>query len=305
MDETAMRGIPRSLNDDEGPCVPVGLPPVVDAHVHVFPDRLFDTVRAWFDAFAWDIRYRMPSRDVVRYLLARGVEHVVALQYAHKAGISRRLNEYMAELCSEFHPRVTGLATVFPGEDGCKDILREAFAMGLKGVKLHAHVQCFDVDGRPSREIYEVCASENKPLVVHASREPKSNAYLCDPYLLCSATKVERVLRDFPGLRLCVPHLGVDEFEAYRRLLERFDNIWVDTAMVMAGYFPVEPPFMLCELRRDRVMYGSDFPNIPYAWDRELSRIRLSGLPGDFLERLLHANAGEFFGISTGRAPRS
>jgi len=44
-------------------------------------------------------------------------------------------------------------------------------------------------------------------------------------------------------------------------------------------------------------MYGSDFPNIPYAWDRELKRLRASGLPQENLEWILRKSANSFFGL--------
>ena len=38
-----------ALQDEEGPRLPEGLPPVVDSHVHLFPDRVFEAVWRWFD----------------------------------------------------------------------------------------------------------------------------------------------------------------------------------------------------------------------------------------------------------------
>ncbi len=286
-----------SLDDPEGRFIPDGLPPVVDSHVHVFPEGLFSAIWDWFDRHAWPIRYRLNSDDTLSFLLDRGIQHVVAFQYAHKPGIAEDLNGYMAGLCRAYPGRVTGMATVFPGEPDAETILKTAFEAGLSGVKLHAHVQCFDMNSPEMAVIYGICEAENRPLVMHAGREPKSPAYKCDPHLLCSAGKLESVLAAYPQLKLCVPHLGVDEFEHYRNLLEKYDTLWLDTAMAIAGYFPVSPPFRLDELRADRVMYGSDFPNIPYAWDRELKVINKNYTDPQFLGRLLAGNARAFFGI--------
>jgi hypothetical protein len=44
-------------------------------------------------------------------------------------------------------------------------------------------------------------------------------------------------------------------------------------------------------------MYGSDFPNIPYAWDRELNRLQGSKLPPDRLEWILKKSAADFFSL--------
>jgi predicted TIM-barrel fold metal-dependent hydrolase len=130
-------------------------------------------------------------------------------------------------------------------------------------------------------------------------REPKSVAYRCDPYEICSAEKLEIVLQNFPKLRICVPHLGFDEIDVYRNLTEKYDNLWLDTTMMLADYFPVHKPVELTAYRADRVMYGTDFPNIPYAWDRELKWLSNSGLPQGNLEWILGKSAAQFFGLGS------
>jgi hypothetical protein len=284
------------LEDAEGPRLAEGLPPVVDAHVHLFPDRVFEAVWRWFDKYGWPIRYKLHTPEVLAFLLSRGVSRVVALHYAHKPGMARLLNRYMAEVVRA-EPRVVGLATVLPGEEGASEILAEAFAEGLLGVKLHCHVQCFSPDAPELHAVYAACAKAGRPLVMHAGREPSSHHYACDPHALCSVERVERVLRAYPTLKLCVPHLGADEFDAYARLLERYDTLWLDTTMVLADYFPIALPRRALEVRPERVLYGTDFPNIPYAWDREVRKI--TGLKlGDAVEAgVLGQNALRLFGV--------
>ena len=63
-----------ALDDPEGERVPEGLPPVVDGHVHVFPEPLMAAVRDWFDTHGWPVRYRLSSEELIDFLLARGVE---------------------------------------------------------------------------------------------------------------------------------------------------------------------------------------------------------------------------------------
>jgi predicted TIM-barrel fold metal-dependent hydrolase len=206
------------------------------------------------------------------------------------------MNAFVAELAKS-SGRISGLATVFPGEEGARTILDEAFAMGLAGVKLHCHVQCFAPDADALHEVYEACEAHDRPLVMHAGREPASEGYACDAHVLCTADRVDRVLRDHPRLRLCVPHLGADEFDAYERLLERHDRLWLDTTMVVADYFPCPSPQRIVAARPDRIFYGTDFPNLPYAWDRELSRLAKAGFPEASLEQVLGGTAKAFFRI--------
>jgi predicted TIM-barrel fold metal-dependent hydrolase len=284
------------LNDEESFGIPEDMPRVIDAHVHLFPDELFQSIRWWFEHHAWPIRYRLSSREIVDFLLDRGVGHVVALHYAHKPGIAETLNGYMADFCRD-RPRVTGLATVFPGEDHAGQILALGFKQGLSGVKLHAHVQCFDVESDAMDAVYRTCVDWDRPLIMHVGREPKSPAYPCDPYLLCHAEKLRRVLDKYPTMRVCVPHLGADEFDAYRGMVETYDNLWLDTTMVLADYLPIENPPDINTWRSDRLIFGTDFPNLPYAWDRELKIIQKLGLSREALERLLSKNAMAFYSI--------
>ena len=284
-----------AVNDEEGPHLPASLPPVVDAHIHLFPDAVFDAVWKWFDTYGWPVRYKLKTPQALEFLLSRGVSKVVALHYSHKPGMARALNEYMAQIAAQ-DSRVIGLATVFPGEPGAKQIVQDAFAKGLKGVKLHCHVQCFSADAPELNELYEACVEANLPLVMHAGREPSSPAYKCDVYAMCGAERVERVLKAYPKLKLCVPHLGADEFDEYARLLERFENLWLDTTMMGSNYFPIEFPRRMVEAAPDRILYGTDFPNLPYAWDREVKHLASLKFRDEVEAGLLGQNALRLYG---------
>jgi len=285
-----------AIDDEEGERVADDLPPVIDAHIHLFEAPLFEALWRWFDEHGWPVRYKRPTEELAAFLPARGVEHALALHYAHKPGIARGMNTFMAEL-SRTHPAIAGTATVFPGEPGARVILEEAFASGLRAVKLHCHVQCFAIDDDVLGDVLDACEEADVPLIVHAGREPKSPAYKCDPYALCGVQRTENVLRERPGLRLVVPHLGADEFEGYGRLLDRYDNLWLDTTMMLAGYFDLGEPAHLLSRFPERVMYGTDFPNIPYAWDRELRRLGQLGLSDADLARILGGNARALYGL--------
>lgn len=289
--------LPR-LDDEEGAHVPPGFPPVYDAHVHLFPDAVFDAIWRWFTAYGWGIRYPLHSPEVIDFLKKRGVRGIVGLAYSHKPGMARALNAYMASLAAA-DPFVTGMGTVLPGEPDAVTIVEEAFAAGLAGIKLHCHVQCFSVDDGALEEIYDACERHDKPLVIHAGREPKSAAYKCDPHTICSASRTERVLRNHPRLRLVVPHLGADEFDPYLRLLERHENLWLDTTMVLSDYFGARPS-PLFFARPERILYGTDFPNLPYAWDRELGRLEAHGVKEHDLPAVLGENTKRLYRLGAG-----
>jgi predicted TIM-barrel fold metal-dependent hydrolase len=284
-----------ALDDAEGAAVPAGLR-VFDAHVHLFPARLFEAIWRWFDAYAWPVRYRLHADQVIEFLLGRGVARMTALLYAHKPGMARDLNRFVAEL-GRAHSQIVPLGTVMPGEPETREIVREALGrLGLRGIKLHCHVQRMAADDARLDPVYEACAVEGRPVVIHSGREPSSPAYGLDTHALCAASQIDRVLERHPRLRLVVPHLGVDEYDDYAALLDRHDRLWLDTTMAIAGYFEPAPPRSLFPGRAERLLYGTDFPNLPYAWDRELGRL-LGAIPDDAMRRrVLWENAEMLFG---------
>jgi len=64
---------------------------------------------------------------------------------------------------------------------------------------------------------------------------------------------------------------------------------------VITDYFPMKETIDLSKYRLDRVMYGSDFPNIPYEWDRELKVLGQSNLNKEQLDQILYKTAIAFF----------
>lgn len=294
-----IRPEPLVLGDAEGDGLPetaAGIP-VVDAHVHLFPDRVFEAIWSWFDTHAWPVRYRLYSDALLDFLGERGVRAVVGLHYAHKPGMAASLNDYVLGVARR-RPEVVPTATVFPGEAGDREILRRALGEGARGVKIHCHVQKVAPDAPELEVVWEEAVRAGVPAVVHAGREPSSDAYGIDTRALCEAAMVARVLERHPGLRLVVPHLGSDEFGEYEAMLDRYPNLWLDTTMAIAGYFPGGPGLDVLERRADRLLYGTDFPNLPYAWDRELRRIAGQGLAPERLAAILSDNARRLFRIA-------
>ena len=69
--------------------------------------------------------------------------------------------------------------------------------------------------------------------------------------------------------------ITAQEADAYFRLLDKFENLWLDTTMACAGFFPpgAEPELSSLAPRAGRLLYGTDFPIVPFAWDREIRRL--------------------------------
>lgn len=56
-------------------------------------------------------------------------------------------------------------------------------------------------------------------------------------------------------------------------------------------------------MRSDRIIFGTDFPNLPYAWDREIKNLASLNLSDDTLARVLGQNACDFYRIDLPDTP--
>ncbi|KAF9970609.1 hypothetical protein BGZ73_006656 [Actinomortierella ambigua] len=296
--------------------------PIIDAHVHIFPQKLMDAVWSFFDNFYWPVRYKSQYQaSRADFLIEQGIRHVVLLVYAHRDGISRGLNEFMAQTVRDMNARyggrpvaaaitngqqtsqprlrrrvATGLGTVMPGEPGAVDILTEAFTVhGLAGIKMHSHVQCVAANHPSMDEVYETCIRFDKCCLIHAGKEPNSAAYKVDADKICDASIVEDVLQRYPQLKICVPHLGMNQYQEFCDLMDKYPNLYLDTTMTLGAFFKMnQPAEQIADMFRtlltryaDRILYGTDWPNIPYDWCRELANL-ISVVDGDGL--IIHDN---------------
>jgi hypothetical protein len=77
--------------------------------------------------------------------------------------------------------------------------------------------------------------------------------------------------------------------------MERHPRLHLDTTMVLAAHSPVggsaRIDAALVERHADRVLYGTDFPNVPHPYAEERKGIEQLGLSAAALRSIFHDNA--------------
>jgi predicted TIM-barrel fold metal-dependent hydrolase len=96
-------------------------------------------------------------------------------------------------------------------------------------------------------------------------------------------------------MKVIVPHLGIDETERFYSFLERFENLYLDTTMILSEYFHVGTDREGLIQHSDRVLYGSDFPHIPYEMEREVRALLRMDLGEGPTRKILFDNAAKLF----------
>ncbi|MFZ5870629.1 MAG: amidohydrolase family protein [Actinomycetota bacterium] len=282
----------------------LGIPGLADVHTHFLPPRMLRRVWAHFDETgpligrAWPITYRWSEADRVAHLRALGVWHFTALPYAHRPGMAVDLTEWALEFADRT-PECAPSATFFP-EPGVLDYVRSALDRGAAVFKVHVQVGGFDLRDEVLDAVWGVLAEAGVPVVIHAGSGPVPRAGLTGPEPLAG------VLRRHPRLTAVVAHMGAPEYEGFIEIAERYPRVHLDTTMVFTDFFEETAPFPRALLPRladlqDRVVLGSDFPNLPYPYAHQLEALERLEMGDDWLRDVLWHNGFRLIGASAVR----
>ncbi len=269
--------------------------PIIDIHTHLMPERLFQAVRTYFRSHLWQPRYDAPTEQLVQTLLDAGVSRFVFMPYAHRGEMARSLNHWVANVQATFAPHAIGFGTFHPDDDNLiPELADEAFVkLGLRGAKLHPQVGRFAVDDPRLDPLYERAVEHGALLLIHAGRRPEPTEHV-------GARTFARLMRRFPRLKVIVAHSGADEFDAFFDLCGLYEGVFLDTAMVFnfSKYLGGPPPIQRVLEFQDRVVFGSDFPNIPYRWEASVESILDLRLGRALEEKLLCTNAARLLSLN-------
>ena len=267
--------------------------PVIDAHTHLHPPRLFAAIRRWFaERSSWDISVHPTEPPAVADCLRRaGVDRFIFFSYAHRTGIARELNAWLVETSRSLDRFGIPLGTVHLDDPAYLEDARLALEAGCAGFKIHEDVQRLALDDERVIPVFEMVEAHGGAVVAHVGPIPWD--YLPGAGL----ERVRRVLTRHPRLSLIVAHLGVPDTSAYFALMDAFPNLYLDTTMLLAASSPIRPPVDLLPIGTfaTRVLYGTDFPNIPYAYESERSGLTKLGFGPEVEAAVLGGNAARIF----------
>ena len=292
MDETtAVRGIWTSL----------GLPGLVDVHTHFMPKRVMDKVWQYFDAAGplvgrtWPITYRTDEALRLETLRGFGVRAFTSLVYAHKPDMAAWLNRWAVQFAADT-PDCLSTATFYP-EPGASAYVADAIGGGTRVFKAHVQVGGYDPTDPLLADVWGVLEDAGTPVVIHCGSGPEPGAHTGpDP--------IAAVLAGHPRLRLVIAHMGMPEYVEFLDLCDRYPEVRLDTTMAFTPFAEETMPFPSDALPRlrehgDRILFGSDFPNIPYGYRDAITALtRLDGVDDGWLRDVLYRNGARLFDLA-------
>ncbi|HEX7824485.1 MAG TPA: amidohydrolase family protein [Mycobacterium sp.] len=290
-EQTAVRRLWESLE----------LPGIIDVHTHFMPKQVMDKVWQYFDSAgplvgrSWPIAYRTDEAQRLETLRSFGVRAFTSLIYAHKPQMAAWLNQWAVQFASTT-PDCLSTATFYPEPDAAEYVTK-AIANGARVFKAHVQVGRYDPTDPLLDDVWGIIDDARIPVVIHCGSGPQPGEHT-------GPEPIHTVLARHPGLHLIIAHMGMPEYADFLDLAEQYDEVRLDTTMAFTPFIEETMPFPPAEYPRllalgDRILFGSDFPNIPHGYPEALAALtRLDGIDDDWLRRVLHDNAAALFGLA-------
>jgi hypothetical protein len=239
------------------------------------------------------------------------VERYTTLNYAHKKGVAEGLNEWTYGFCKG-DPHAIPLGTAHPDDENCLEYSQRALTeFQFKGLKLQLLVTNYFIHDKRLKSLFNLMHALDKVLVLHAGTAPGINRQTF-PGSKVGVKHFLKYLNEFPENKVVIAHMGGYEYEDFFQIVEQNPNVYLDTAMVWvppkANLFPEtdSPGHILGEDRllsfmeenSTQILFGSDFPNIPYSYKASINELLKLNLSKEAYENIFFRNAMRLFKLS-------
>lgn len=276
---------------------------IIDGHAHMITENIAKSMKI--------------SPHIMKYLKEEWTKHSVKehidswINAMDKHGIEKTAFMGTAYLNPDFtefinsSKRFIGFARINPLLPNALKILKKEYENGMKGVKLYATNDGFDVSC-DCNEIYEYCEKKKLPIVIHfgVTIGGKSDLFHGNPVML------SRVLRDFPRINFTIAHFGAGYFRELLMLKYKQDNLFVDTSGTNNWIEYQDNPFTLKDVFKktikvftpQNIIFGSDTRIFPDGYREEILKQQMGildelGLKKEDKEDIMHNNAKRVFNL--------
>jgi predicted TIM-barrel fold metal-dependent hydrolase len=143
--------------------------------------------------------------------------------------------------------------------------------------------------------VWGLLAEAGAPVVVHCGSGPLPGRHT-------GPGPFGEVLARHPQLTAVIAHAGGPEYAEHLALVRRHPNVHLDTTMIGTPFMNDFTPISTEVIAQygdvaDRVVLGTDFPNIPYAYAEQLTALENFGLGQDWLRAVCYDNGVRLLGL--------
>ncbi len=226
---------------------------VIDAHCHIYPEKIAARAVAGTDRFYGTTAACDGTTNSLLEVAKKGrIDRFLVHSVATTPNQVKSINHFISGEVKENPRRFFGFGALHPESEDMQGDFEHLLEMGLKGVKLHPDIQEFRLDDKRCLEMYELCAKENVPILIHTGdyRYDYSNPNRLIP-----------ILKHFPNLTIIGAHLGGwSVWEEACEKMAGMPNLYVDCSSTFPFWDKDKARKLILRWGFDRVLFGSDYP---------------------------------------------
>jgi predicted TIM-barrel fold metal-dependent hydrolase len=278
---------------------------IIDLHCYPNTQPWIDCQGPYVKALAeyWDREWKAKEEDeVIAEFTEAGVEAVlVALDLETTVDTPPCSNEYVAGMWKRHPDRVIqawGAVDPFKGEVAIREAREAIEVHGMLGFHFHPIMGHFSVDDRRFYPLFETISALKAPVMIDVGTTGMGAGLpggLGAKIRHAHPAAIDELAADFPNLTIVAAHPGwpwVDEMTA---VALHKGNVFWEMSGWAPKYFPAQLKVDIRARLQDKVMFGSDYPSLPYErifreWD-EL------GYKPEVMEKIFHGNAERILGL--------
>ncbi len=273
---------------------------VIDAHVHLYPDKLAEKVTPSLGAkFGNAPAFDGTVSGCQAHLRASGIVAALNLPVATDAHQVPHTNEFWSNYVSGVpvmkngEPQVFSLASLHPETPNKAAEIARIMSAGFVGIKFHPEYQKFRFNDLVMDEVWDAMSSNGLVAYLHAGGERVFN-----PPFHSTPEEILRLHERFPNLKIAAAHLGGFGMwdEAEEMLVGQ--DIWLDLSHT---FFWMDDKQILRMIRSHgahRILFGSDAP-----WQdpaKVLGALLSLPLTQDEIKAICYTTARDLFHIVAG-----
>ncbi|HWP28469.1 MAG TPA: amidohydrolase family protein [Chloroflexota bacterium] len=242
------------------------------------------------------------EEEVIQDFTRAGVEVLlVAFDIETITGSPPCSNDYIAALRDRYPDRIIqGWAAVdpFKGEAALREAERAIRELRLFGFHFHPIMGRFAVNDRRLWPLWEVINALRVPVMIDvgttgmgAGMPGGHGAILRHAH----PAAIDELAANFPDLTIIAAHPGWPWTEEMIAVALHKGNVYWELSGWAPKYFPEPLKRDIRGRLRDKIMFGSDYPSIPY--ERLFREWAELGYPDEILEKVFHQNAERILGL--------
>ncbi|MBR0536411.1 MAG: amidohydrolase [Clostridia bacterium] len=255
---------------------------IIDAHCHIFPDKLSVTATQNTQKF-YDIphtAYYGSVNSLLEQCEQSGVSQCVVAMVATNPRQPQKLSHFVADQMKLHPDRFIGFGAVHPESKTLTEDVKLVKELNLKGIKTHPDIQGFKADCDGYKKIYDLCSELNIPVLMHTGDSRYDNS---------NPDRIANILENFPKLTVIGAHFGGwSLWQEAAEKLHKYDNFFVDTCSSLYLLSDTDAKKIINKYGEDKVIFGSDYP----IWKQadEIERFLSFGYSDQTLEKIFAKN---------------